>query len=132
MQKTNSAPDVKAELDKQEEIKKRAARQAAKKELAPEVHAQVECTVLPMGDGRISMGQHVGGLGEAHYEEGETFTVGMPVALSLYERGFVNFPGSKEAFAQLKEARRSEHEATAARRAAQQAAYEKLMSDGAA
>jgi hypothetical protein len=42
----------------------------------------VECTVLPMGDGKVSMGQHVGGLGEAHYEEGETFTVPLPIALA--------------------------------------------------
>lgn len=130
MQKTNSGPAVKAELDQQEALKKRAAKQAAKRELAPEVHAQVECVVLPMGDGRISMGQHVGGLGEAHYEEGETFIVSMPVALSLYERGFVNFDGAKEAFAKVKEARQSANEAAQARQAAQQAAYDKLMADG--
>jgi hypothetical protein len=64
MQKTNSGPEAKAEIDKQEALKKRAAKQAAKRELAPEVYPFVECTVLPMGDGKISMGEHVAGLGD--------------------------------------------------------------------
>src|SRR4051794_31688693 len=99
MQKTNSSPEAAAELDKIEAIKKRAARQAAKRELAPEVYPVVECTVLPMGDGKISMGEHVAGLGTAHYEEGETFTVATPIAAALYARGFVNFDNAREVIA---------------------------------
>jgi hypothetical protein len=100
MQKTNSAPEAKAEIDKQEALKKRAAKQAAKRELAPETYPIVECTVLPMGDGKISMGEHVPGLGTAHYEEGETFPVILPIALALYERGYVNFEGARDAQAE--------------------------------
>ncbi len=123
MQKTNSSPEAKAEVEKLEALKKRAARQAAKRELAPEIQTIVECTVLPMGDGRISMGEHVSGLGTAHYEEGETFSVEMPIALSLYERGFVNFEGGRQALADLKSGRTAE----AAADQASKAAYEKLL-----
>lgn len=115
MQKTNSAPEAVAEIDKLEAIKKRAAKQAAKRELAPEAVPDVECTVLPMGDGKISMGEHVAGLGTAHYEEGETFTVGLPIALALYRRGFVNFEGAKAALAA--DAERQEANALAEARA---------------
>lgn len=118
MQKTSSAPEAKAELDKLEAIKKRAARQAAKRELAPEIHPSVECVVLPMGDGKISMGEHVAGLGTAHYEEGETFTVILPIAISLYERGLVNFDGARDALADVKQ-RRAADEAVEAAAAAQ-------------
>jgi hypothetical protein len=123
MQKTNSAPEVKAEIDKLEALKKRAARQAAKKELAPEVHPVVECTVLPMGDGKISMGEHVAGLGTAHYEEAEKFSVILPVALALYEKGYVNFDGARDALAEAKAARRAEQIADMAN----EEAYHKLV-----
>lgn len=96
MQKTNSGAEARAEIEKVEAIKKRAARQAAKRELAPQTHPTVECTVLPMGDGKISMGEHVAGLGTAHFEEGETFSTDLPIALALYERGYVNFPNARE------------------------------------
>ena len=96
MQKTNSGAEARAEIEKIEAIKKRAARQAAKRELAPQTHPTVECTVLPMGDGKISMGEHVAGLGTAHFEEGETFSTDLPIALALYERGYVNFPNARE------------------------------------
>jgi hypothetical protein len=108
MQKTNSSPEAAAEIDKLEALKKRAAKQAAKRELAPVNHPSVECTVLPMGDGKISMGEHIAGLGTAHYEEGETFSVIQPIALDLYERGFINFDGAKDAMAERKAARRRE------------------------
>jgi hypothetical protein len=111
MQKTNSAPEAKAELDKLDALKKRAAKQAAKRELAPTVHPEVVCTVLPMGDGRISMGEHVAGLGTAHYEEGETFGTALPVALNLYLRGFVNFDGAKEAIADYRKAHQAQEAA---------------------
>lgn len=123
MQKTNSAPEAKAEIEKLEALKKRAAKQAAKRELAPEVHPFVECTVLPMGDGKISMGEHVPGLGTAHYEESETFTVALPIALSLYEKGYVNFEGARDAMAALKAARVGDEMAERAAKAA----YEKIL-----
>lgn len=123
MQKTNSAPAANAEIEKLEALKKRAAKQAAKRELAPEVYPEVECVVLPMGDGKISMGEHVPGLGTAHYEEGETFSVIQPIALSLYERGYVNFAGARDLATDAKASRQREAMADAA----QKEAYDKLV-----
>lgn len=123
MQKTNSGPDAVAELNKLDALKKRAAKQAAKRELAPVVHPQVECIVLPQGDGKISMGEHIAGLGTAHYEEDETFTVDLPIATLLYERGYVNFEGGKEALAKLKLERARQARAGAA----EEEAYQKLV-----
>lgn len=97
VQKTNSATEGKEELARQESIRKRAAKQAAKRELAPLDVPVVECVVLPAGHEKISMGVHVGGLGEAHYEEGETFPVELPIALALYKKGYVNFEGARAA-----------------------------------
>lgn len=128
VQTTNNTPKVAAEIEKIEAIKKRAARQAAKRELAPEVHASVQCTVLPMGHDKISMGEHVAGLGTAHYEEGETFTVELPIALALYERGFVNFDGAREAA----EAAKAQRAREAIVGAAQQEAFDKLVALAAA
>ena len=127
MQKTNSSPEVAAELAEQEKIKKRAAKQALKREAAPDVIEIVKCTVLPLGDGRISMGQHIGGLGTAHYEEGETFPCQLPTAVLHYVRGWVNFDGAKEAVAasKLEQSKRAEAE-----RASQQAADAFLQSVG--
>lgn len=104
----------------EEALRKRAARQAAAnmKEDAPP-DPVVECTVLPMGDGKISMGEHIGGLGTAHYEEGEKFNIGVPIAVALYDRGFVNFEGAKQASAEAKAERvRLANEARAAAQAA--------------
>lgn len=99
MQKTNSGPATTADIEAQEALKKRAAKQAAKRELAPDTVPTVECTVLPLGDGKISMGKHVGGLGEVHYEEGETFPCDLPIAVQHYVRGWVTFEGAREAVA---------------------------------
>lgn len=121
--KTNSGPEAKSAIEAQEALKKRAAKQAAKRELVPEVHPFVECTVLPMGDAKISMGEHIAGLGTAHYEEGETFTVALPIALALFERGFVNFDGAREAQAEAGKARRAD--VIAAR--AEEEAYQKII-----
>ncbi len=103
--KTITTEEDKADLAMDEAIRKRAARQAAKRELAPLDVPQVECTVLPAGHDKISMGIHVPGLGEAHYEEGETFTAGLPSAVSLYDRGFINFEGAREASEAVKKRR---------------------------
>jgi pyrimidine deaminase RibD-like protein len=104
----------------EEALRKRAARQAAARidgEVVPD--PVVECVVLPQGDGKISMGEHIGGLGTAHYEEGEKFSIAVPVAVSLYDRGYVNFEGAKQASAEAKAERvRLANEARAAAQAA--------------
>lgn len=102
MQKTNTSPEAKAAIEEREALKKRAAKQASKRELAPDAVERVTCTVLPLGDGRISMGQHVAGLGEVHFEEGETFECDVPIAVQHYVRGWVNFEGAKDAVAEFK------------------------------
>jgi hypothetical protein len=123
MQKTNSSPEAKEAIEKRETMKKRAAKQAAKRELAPDAVPRVLCTVLPHGDGRISMGEHVAGLGEVHFEEGETFDCDLPIAVQHYVRGWVNFEGAKEAVAQFK----LEQSRQAAADRASQEALDKLM-----
>ena len=92
-----SQAEARAAADEAESLKKRAARQAAKVAQGPQDVPAVECTVLPMGDGKISMGQHVGGMGEVHYEEGETFRAELPTAEALKARGYVNFKAPKAA-----------------------------------
>lgn len=97
MTKLQSQAEAREAAAKAEELRKRAARQAAKSAAAADEIPVVECVVLPMGAGKISMGQHIGGLGEAHYEEGETFKVQLPVAEALKERGYANFKQPKAA-----------------------------------
>lgn len=78
-----------------EDMRKRAARQAAKeaaKLAAPEI---VKARVLPMGDGKISMGQHIAGIGEVHYERGEVFEVERQIAEALEARGYVEIQDAK-------------------------------------
>jgi len=97
VQKVTSQAEARELIEKQEALRKRAAKQAAKTLVNPVEIPTVECVVLPQGDGKISMGEHVPGLGTAHYEEGETFTIQLPIAVALYDRGFVNFEGAREA-----------------------------------
>jgi hypothetical protein len=114
-----SQSEARADAEAADALKKRAARQAAvaiKNPVAPTV---VECVVLPMGDGKISMGEHVASLGEAHYEEGEKLTVALDIALNLYERGYVNFEGAKAAMAERRAQREAEAIAAAKERTAQ-------------
>jgi hypothetical protein len=94
-----------------EDLRKRAARQAAKELANPVPEKTVEVTVLPLGDGKISMGVHIGGIGEAFHEESEKLTVPLKTALDLYEKGFVNFEGAKAAL----EERKARREAAAQR-----------------
>jgi len=74
--------------EREEAARKRAARQAAKSAVPQEAPKMVVCRVLKMGDGKISMGEHVAGIGEAHYEQGEEFTVQADIAAALEARGF--------------------------------------------
>lgn len=89
MTKFKSQEDARLEAAAEEAAKKRAARQAAKVEVAQTEPEKVEVRVLKKGDQKISMGVHVAGIGEAHYEHGETFTVAKPIADELEDRGFV-------------------------------------------
>jgi hypothetical protein len=58
-------------LAKEAALRAKAAKQAAvvKAEAAPV--ELVSARVLPLGDGKISMGVHVGGIGEVHFDKGE-------------------------------------------------------------
>lgn len=100
-----SQAQTREEHEAQEALKKRAARQAAKVQREPETIPVVECVVLPIGDGKISMGEHVGGLGTAHYDEGETPSFQLPIAVALYDRGYVNFEGARDASKEAAKAR---------------------------
>lgn len=71
------------------DLRARAAKQAAKALVDAREAEMVTCRVLPMGDGKISMGQHITGIGEVHYERGEEFAVALPIAQALEARGYV-------------------------------------------
>ena len=71
------------------EKRERAARQAAKVNKPLEPISYVECRVMKAGDGKISTGEHVAGVGEVHYDRGETFTCVSTTAASYEDRGWV-------------------------------------------
>lgn len=103
LSKTAALAYSKAELAEMEALRKRAARQAQRNTSKEDIPT-VDCEVLPQGDGKISMGQHFGGLGDAYYDEGETIKdLQLPVAIALYEKGFVKFDGAKEAAAEQRD-----------------------------
>jgi len=97
LSKTATQAESRVMLAEMEALRKRAARQAKREKGEAAEIPMVECTVLPQGDGRVSMGEHFGGIGDAYYEEGETPSLQLPVAINLYERGYVNFDGAKQA-----------------------------------
>lgn len=68
---SEAAKREQAEIEAKRRIK--AAKQASKTAREAEDPKLVQCKVLPLGDGRISTGEHVAGIGEVHYEEDETF-----------------------------------------------------------
>lgn len=109
-----------------EAMRKRAARQAARDHSDPVDLPTVQVTILPMGDGKVSMGEHFAALGDAHYEEGETPTFILPVAVTLYDKGYVNFEGAKEA---SEAARQQRQEAIRLRREAERRAREEMTDD---
>ena len=89
MTKFQSQADALIAVEADLAAKKRAARQAAKIEVVQVEPDQVTVRVLKKGNEKVSMGIHVTGIGEAHYEHGETFLVSLPIAEALEERGFV-------------------------------------------
>jgi pyrimidine deaminase RibD-like protein len=91
MSPETAKPAKQSRAEQNAELRAKAARQAAKNLTAPEPDTIVTCTVLHKGDGKISTGQHVAGIGEVHYEKGETFSAPLPAAEELRERGYVDF-----------------------------------------
>lgn len=82
---------AKAEADAQ------AKRDAARRMVAgagPAVPSKlVTVRVMKLGHDKISMGQHVGGFGDAYYERGDSFAVAQDIAEALEARGFVEIEG---------------------------------------
>jgi len=62
-----------AKLDQEEvlRLKQRAARQAVAAVTEAVEEDLVDIRILPLGDGKVSMGIHIPGIGDAHYERGE-------------------------------------------------------------
>ena len=86
-----SIEDLEAKL---KHLKKQRAKLAEKKKKAEqgaEYGKMALCTVLPMGDDRISTGVHIGGLGKVNYDEGDEFTAEIATARALKERGFITY-----------------------------------------
>lgn len=81
--KADAMAAIQAEADR----RKRAARQASAKAADATPVEMVKCRVTHKGDGKISMGEHVGGLGEVHFEKTETFEAAREIAEELQERG---------------------------------------------
>jgi hypothetical protein len=72
----------------------RARRQRAAREQAaltePEAIPTVKARITHKGHGLVSMGKHVGGIGEVYFEKGEIVPdMPQPSAEELQERGFV-------------------------------------------
>lgn len=93
VESTAGRPGRRAQADINAEARARAARQAAKEAKPVEPEQIVSCRVLKKGDGKISTGQHFGGIGEVHYEKGETLKAPKGTAEELEERGFVEIEG---------------------------------------
>lgn len=70
--KVQSQAQAREELEEMEALRRRAARQAAAIVDNPVEVKTVAARVLPLGDGRVSLGIHIAGVGEAFYEKGET------------------------------------------------------------
>lgn len=70
-------------------LREKAARQAAKVAKDPEPIVMVQCRVMKAGDGKISTGLHVAGIGEVHYERDETFPAEQATATGYEDRGWV-------------------------------------------
>lgn len=89
MTKLKTQEEARKEAEAAESLRKRAAKQAAVAEVVQVAPENVTVRVLKKGHEKISMGVHVPGIGEAHYDHGETFTVALPIAEELEERGYV-------------------------------------------
>lgn len=76
-------------------LREKAARQAGKVLREADPADIVRCRVMKLGDGKVSTGQHVPGVGEVHYERGEEFTGPRALAQELEERGYVEIVESE-------------------------------------
>lgn len=79
---------VAAKIADQEDLRTRAARQRADNGL-PDPIVMVRVRITKAGNGKISMGTHVPGIGEACFEWKEETSLPEPVATILEDRGFV-------------------------------------------
>lgn len=70
------------------ELRLRAARQRTSGAVA-EPSQLVRVRITKQGDGKVSMGQHVAGVGEAYYEWKEELSLPEPTAKALEERYYV-------------------------------------------
>ena len=48
-----------------------------------------------MGDGKVSNGRHIAGMGDEFYEEGEEFEIHASNAHALQDKGFVEIQGKE-------------------------------------
>lgn len=69
-----------------EDLMARAARQKAL--AGKDEQPMVKVRITKMGDGKVSMGIHVAGIGEAYYEKGEMVDLPLDVAQRIESRGF--------------------------------------------
>lgn len=70
----------------------RARRQRAARDFLEQEEKPVEMVkvrVTKNGHGRVSMGEHIAAVGDAHYEHKEEFEAERSIAEALQDRGFV-------------------------------------------
>lgn len=89
MKKTISAAESAEQVRVSEELRARAARQAARNMNVEAKEESVQARVTKMGDGKVSMGIHAAPYGDAYHEHGETLTLPASVAEALEARGYV-------------------------------------------
>lgn len=73
-----------------EALAKASARRA---EAAVKADPPKRCRVLPNGDGKVSTGVHIAGVGDDFYEKGDEFSVPGKIAAELQDRGLVEVMG---------------------------------------
>lgn len=108
--KTVSQAEARETIAEMEKLRKRAARQAKNVAVEGEIPT-ADCTILPKGDGMVSMGEHFGGIGDAYFEEGDIVTLQLPISVALFNKGYVNFDGGKQASADAADLRASANRA---------------------
>lgn len=84
------AASIPQELE--DELRAKAMRQADReRENTPTEEPNVWVEVDKRGDGKISTGQYVSGVGNVHFDQGERFQIAQSIADALEERRYVRF-----------------------------------------
>lgn len=87
--KISSQAEARIAAEEEAAVRQRAARQAANVAVDQPPPTIVKVRVTKMGAGKVSMGVHVPGVGDAFYEKDEMPEFELSIAQSLEDRGYV-------------------------------------------